>query len=201
MAGSVERARSVSSMRSRNFPPRPRAYSQLNSAVRPPPICRKPVGEGAKRVTISDMRLGTRGKRAPVYHRRTQPAICLGRGTLLSISQNVFFREGSDLTSARTVAIARAVLAVDWACALEVLTQKDLTHHLGDQHHADVFAEAFVRAEAEIEVVIPVPVRIKHVRIVVRIGIEHCRLREDEHIRALTDQRLVFCSLGNAVIL
>src|SRR3954468_14399674 len=51
MAGSVERARSVSSMRSRNFPPRPRAYSQLNSAVRPPPICRKPVGEGAKRVT------------------------------------------------------------------------------------------------------------------------------------------------------
>jgi hypothetical protein len=28
-----------------------RAYNQLNSAVRAPPICRKPVGEGAKRVT------------------------------------------------------------------------------------------------------------------------------------------------------
>src|SRR4051794_11596138 len=43
-------------MRSRNLPPRPRAYSQLNRAVRPPPMCRKPVGEGAKRVTISLMR-------------------------------------------------------------------------------------------------------------------------------------------------
>jgi hypothetical protein len=29
-------------------------------------MCRKPVGEGAKRVTISGMWFGTRGKRAPV---------------------------------------------------------------------------------------------------------------------------------------
>jgi len=55
IASSVERARSVSSMRRRNLPSRPRAYSQLNSAVRPPPMCRKPVGEGAKRATISVM--------------------------------------------------------------------------------------------------------------------------------------------------
>ncbi len=53
-ASGVERARSVSSIRSRKTPPFPwicwwRAYSQLNSAVRAPPICRKPVGEGAKR--------------------------------------------------------------------------------------------------------------------------------------------------------
>jgi hypothetical protein len=27
----------------------------LNKAVRAPPMCRKPVGDGAKRVTISDM--------------------------------------------------------------------------------------------------------------------------------------------------
>ena len=33
------------------MPERWRAKSQLNSAVRAPPICRKPVGEGAKRVT------------------------------------------------------------------------------------------------------------------------------------------------------
>src|SRR3546814_4319352 len=52
IAASVERARSVSSIRSRNRPPWWRANSQLNSAVRAPPIWRKPVGEGAKRVTI-----------------------------------------------------------------------------------------------------------------------------------------------------
>ncbi len=49
----VERTRSVSSMRSRNAPPWWRAKSQLNKAVRAPPICRNPVGEGAKRtVTV-----------------------------------------------------------------------------------------------------------------------------------------------------
>ena len=51
IAAWVERALSVSSIRSRNLPPWWRAKSQLNSAVRAPPICRKPVGEGAKRVT------------------------------------------------------------------------------------------------------------------------------------------------------
>src|SRR5436853_3153141 len=68
MASSVERARSVSSMRSRNLPPRPRAYSQLNRAVRAPPICRKPVGEGAKRVTtVSVMSLGREIHRAAAF--------------------------------------------------------------------------------------------------------------------------------------
>src|SRR3546814_3856600 len=59
IAGWVERARSVSSMRSRNLPPWWRANSQLNSAVRAPPIWRKPVGDGAKRVTtpVSDLAL------------------------------------------------------------------------------------------------------------------------------------------------
>jgi competence protein ComEC len=51
VASGVERARSVSSILNRKVPPRPRANSQLNSAVRAPPMCRKPVGEGAKRVT------------------------------------------------------------------------------------------------------------------------------------------------------
>ena len=50
IAASVERLRSVSSIRRRNRPPWWRANSQLNSAVRAPPMCRKPVGEGAKRV-------------------------------------------------------------------------------------------------------------------------------------------------------
>src|SRR5215471_5015067 len=50
-ASEVDRARSVSSMRSRNLPPWWRAKSQLNSAVRAPPMCKNPVGEGAKRTT------------------------------------------------------------------------------------------------------------------------------------------------------
>src|SRR5216683_5660639 len=52
MASLVERSRSVSSIRSSILPPRFLAYSQLNSAVRAPPMWRKPVGEGAKRVTM-----------------------------------------------------------------------------------------------------------------------------------------------------
>jgi hypothetical protein len=56
--GSVERSRSVSSTRTRNFPPVWRAYNQLNSAVRAPPMCRKPVGDGAKRVTTPEAVVG-----------------------------------------------------------------------------------------------------------------------------------------------
>ncbi len=48
---SVERSRSVSSTRRMNLPPWRRAYSQQNSAVRTPPMCSRPVGLGAKRVT------------------------------------------------------------------------------------------------------------------------------------------------------
>ena len=47
---SVERSGSVSSSRRMKLPPALRAISQLNSAARRLPICRKPVGEGAKRV-------------------------------------------------------------------------------------------------------------------------------------------------------
>src|SRR3954471_2953584 len=49
VCSSVERALSVSSMRSRNLPPSRRAKSQLKSAVRAPPTWRYPVGDGAKR--------------------------------------------------------------------------------------------------------------------------------------------------------
>src|SRR3954451_20343703 len=49
----VERSRSVSSMRRTNVPPSWRAASQLNSAVRGPPMCSAPVGEGAKRRRIA----------------------------------------------------------------------------------------------------------------------------------------------------
>src|SRR5690242_19274271 len=56
----VDRARSVSSIRSRNLPPWWRAKSQLKRAVRAPPIWRKPVGEGAKRtVTLMAARFST----------------------------------------------------------------------------------------------------------------------------------------------
>src|SRR3954451_21540229 len=53
MAASVERSRSVSSIRSSIVPPWGRGERQLNKAVRAPPMCRKPVGEGAKRVTTA----------------------------------------------------------------------------------------------------------------------------------------------------
>src|SRR5262245_16514613 len=46
---SEERSASVSSMRRTNTPPAPRASRQLKSAVRAPPTCRYPVGDGAKR--------------------------------------------------------------------------------------------------------------------------------------------------------
>src|SRR5258706_5866376 len=50
---SLVRAASVSSMRSRNRPPRRRASSRLNSAVRTLPRCSSPLGLGAKRVTTA----------------------------------------------------------------------------------------------------------------------------------------------------
>src|ERR1700682_4769891 len=49
---SVERCRSVSSIRSRNLPPTLRAYSQLKSAERAAPMCKYPVGDGAKRTRV-----------------------------------------------------------------------------------------------------------------------------------------------------
>ena len=52
MFSGVERSRSVSSMRSTSSPPQWRASSQLNSAVRAPPMCSAPVGDGAKRTLI-----------------------------------------------------------------------------------------------------------------------------------------------------
>src|SRR6185437_14635153 len=45
----VERSRSVSSILRTSVPPSCRAKSQLNRAVRAPPTCKYPVGDGAKR--------------------------------------------------------------------------------------------------------------------------------------------------------
>src|SRR5262249_14176686 len=53
------RATSVSSMRSTKVPPVCRAYSQLKRAVRAPPICKKPVGLGAKRTRVFIVDLAT----------------------------------------------------------------------------------------------------------------------------------------------
>ncbi len=52
---SLERSRSVSSMRSMKAPWKCRAMSQLNRAVCDPPRCREPVGLGEKRVRTSDI--------------------------------------------------------------------------------------------------------------------------------------------------
>ena len=45
----VDRASSVSSTRIKNLPPVFFASNQLNSAVRAPPTCNEPVGDGANR--------------------------------------------------------------------------------------------------------------------------------------------------------
>src|SRR6266508_3595770 len=56
MEASVERERSVSSMRRTNTPLWWRAKAQLKSAVRAPPTWKDPVGLGAKRtLTVSGM--------------------------------------------------------------------------------------------------------------------------------------------------
>ena len=51
-ASSTCRSWSVSSIRRMNWPPWCRASSQLNRAVRTPPMCKKPVGLGANRVRM-----------------------------------------------------------------------------------------------------------------------------------------------------
>src|SRR3954454_21373803 len=78
IAGCVDRSRSVSSIRNSILPPCFLEYSQLNSAVRAPPMWRKPVGEGAKRVMMESdiaVRAGKEKKRG-VYQ---EPAITKAR--------------------------------------------------------------------------------------------------------------------------
>src|SRR5882757_95347 len=91
MASGVERSRSVSSMRSTKTPAWRRAYNQQNSAVRNPPMCRKPVGLGAKRVrTIMDVSLEKQRAQSladPPHGAQTEqprPAerVCLGAGAM-----------------------------------------------------------------------------------------------------------------------
>ena len=72
MCSSVERERSVSSMRRMKTPLWCRAKAQLKSAVRAPPTWKEPVGLGAKRTLIvsgmgSHCNRGTaaRGTRSP----------------------------------------------------------------------------------------------------------------------------------------
>src|SRR5690606_209904 len=61
----VERTRSVSSMRNRNWPPCSRAKHRLNSAIYAVPTCGSPVGDGAIRVRTVMIYLG-KGKAADV---------------------------------------------------------------------------------------------------------------------------------------
>ena len=75
IASGVERSRSVSSTRSRNFPPVWRANSQLYIAARMLPMCTFPVGDGAKRTLVSDIMSDIipsfrRGRRRPCPEKR-----------------------------------------------------------------------------------------------------------------------------------
>jgi len=72
-----------------NLPPIFLAYSQLNRAVRAPPTCSMPVGEGANRTLICRGGWGRRGRPVPTYppapprvqirqlrHRRCSGSLC-----------------------------------------------------------------------------------------------------------------------------
>src|SRR5208337_64403 len=79
-ASSTCRSWSVSSIRSRNWPPKCRASSQLNRAVRTPPMCRKPVGLGANRVRTV---MGPfRRMRQPIKHRHDLAVFLSSSGSL-----------------------------------------------------------------------------------------------------------------------
>ena len=74
MFSGVERSRSVSSIRSTSSPPAWRASSQLNSAVRAPPMCSAPVGDGAKRTLMSGAGYCAAARRTGTPRPRVQEA-------------------------------------------------------------------------------------------------------------------------------
>ncbi len=65
-------------MRSTNWPPWRRAKAQLNSAVRAEPMCRNPVGLGAKRVRTGAMASGGYRRHGPLAICRQAPGLLLG---------------------------------------------------------------------------------------------------------------------------
>jgi hypothetical protein len=73
MLSSVLRSRSVSSICRMKVPPCWRAQSQLYKAVRTPPMCKYPVGEGAKRTRTSDMAGALPAPRDLVKRRASYP--------------------------------------------------------------------------------------------------------------------------------
>src|ERR1051326_4211814 len=103
MASSVFRLVSVSSMRSTNFPSWCRANSQLNSAVRAPPMCRKPVGEGAKRTRTSEgigaMEWWSNG----VMHLFRQSATHYSSTSNTPLLQKDFSRAAADMSVSREI--------------------------------------------------------------------------------------------------
>ena len=79
MFSGVERSRSVSSMRSTSSPPTWRASSQLNSAVRAPPMCSAPVGEGANLTLIGSIGSAHANRRARLARGRPAEGDRTGR--------------------------------------------------------------------------------------------------------------------------
>src|SRR4051794_40533723 len=86
-ASSVFRARSVSSTRRTKVPPVCFAWSQLNNAVRAPPMWRYPVGDGAKRTRIGEvigvMEWRSNGVMSLLVHYSNTPLLQHSRSRLL----------------------------------------------------------------------------------------------------------------------
>src|SRR4051812_27847652 len=103
-------------MRSSIRPPYRRACSRLKIAVRAPPTCRKPVGDGAKRSFIG--RLIGRGVYNHLLMRRQRgfslAEVLVGvliLGIVVSTSLAVFVERKKRLQQAREVTLAYQVLA------------------------------------------------------------------------------------------
>src|SRR5439155_24435665 len=91
-------------------------------------------------------------------------------------------------------------LVVDGAARLDTRPREHLSDHLRYQHHADVLAEAFMTAKAEMEVVIPIALGHELVGVRERLRIEHRRLRDGQDERAGADGRRARGALADCVI-
>ena len=101
----VERSSSVSSMRSTSRPPARRVKAQLKSAVRAPPMCRKPVGLG--REAGADARHGGRGyqprrRAGPSVAVEVPPSVCYSNSSGKSPSFLAFLGSRDHEAAARS---------------------------------------------------------------------------------------------------
>src|SRR5437764_3257528 len=93
-----------------------------------------------------------------------------------------------------------AALIIDVSVCFEARSEQDLPHHLRNHDHADVFAQAFMAAETEVKVVIPVAAGNESVWILKRLWVEHRGLRNRQNIGSRLDRGRMIGALGHGVV-